>query len=184
MRNAIVRSSMVVALGIVTAGLASAQGTAVTLTDSSQSTTLTANVSEQARITVPASVTFNVTNTAAITNAAAAVTVTNITLASATKQLQISVVAGNLSFTPSVVGGTTWTSSDVSWDAVAFSNAGVGTAGALAGVATYNIVQTCAVAVTDGSTANLPFHLAAKPTVNYAGSHTLTMTWKFASIGA
>jgi hypothetical protein len=183
MREAFVRSSMVVALSIIAAGPASAQAT-IALPDSSQSTTLTANVSEQARITVPASVMFNVTNTAAITNAAAAVTVTNITLASATKQLQISVVAGNLSFTPSVAGGTTWTSSDVSWDAVAFSNAGVGTAGALAGVATYNIVQTCAVAVTDCSTANLPFHLAAKPTVNYAGSHTLTMTWKFASIGA
>jgi hypothetical protein len=38
--------------------------------------------------------------------------------------------------------------------------------------------------VTDCSTVSLPFHLAAKPTVNYAGSHTLTMTWKFASIGA
>jgi hypothetical protein len=75
-------------------------------------------------------------------------------------------------------------SADVSWDAVAFSNAGVGTAGALAGVATYNVVQTCAVAVTECSTLNLPFHLAAKPTVNYAGNHTLTMTWKFASIGA
>jgi len=183
MRNAFVRSSMVVALSIITAGLASAQAL-VNLPDSSQSTLLTANVSEQARITVPAALIFNVTNTAAITNGAAAVTVTNITLATATKQLQISVEAGNLSFTPSVVGGTTWASSDVSWDAVAFSNAGVGTAGALAGVATYNIVQTCAVAVTDCSTLSLPFHLAAKPSVNYAGSHTLTMTWKFASIGA
>jgi hypothetical protein len=182
-KNAFVRTSMIVALTAITASLASAQ-TSVVLADTSQSTTLTANVSEQARVTVPATLMFNVTNTSAITNAAAAVTVTNIALATATKQLQISVVAGNLSFTPSVAGGTTWASSDVSWDAVAFSNAGVGTAGALAGVATYNIVQTCAVAVTDCSTANLPFHLAAKPTVNYAGSHTLTMTWKFASIGA
>jgi hypothetical protein len=174
---------MIVALTAITATLASAQ-TAVALPDTSQTTTLTANVSEQARITVPEFVTFNVTNTSAITNASAAVTVTNIVLATATKQLQISLVANALAFTPSVAGGTSWASSDVSWDAVAFSNAGVGTAGALAGVATYNIVQTCAVDVTACSTANLPFHLAAKPTVNYAGSHTLTMTWKFASIGA
>ena len=81
--------------------------------------------------------TFNVTNTSVITMPRAAVTVTNIALATATKQLQISLVANALAFTPSVAGGTSWASSDVSWDAVAFSNAGVGTAGALAGVATY-----------------------------------------------
>ena len=49
---------MIVALTIVTAGLASAQGTGVTLTtpDSSQTTLITATVSEQAQVTVPANV--------------------------------------------------------------------------------------------------------------------------------
>jgi hypothetical protein len=180
-KKVFVRSSMIVALTAITATLASAQ-TTVGLPDTSQSTTLSADVSEQARITVPGTLHFAVTNTSAITNASAAVTVTNIALASAAKQLQISVKADSLTFTPSVVGGTTWASSDVSWDAVVFSNAGVGTAGALAGVATYGIVQTCAVNVTECSTVALPFHLAAKPAVNYSGSHTLSMTWKFASL--
>jgi hypothetical protein len=182
-KNAFVRTSMIVALTVMSAALASAQ-TTVELPNNSQQTLLTATVSEQARIIVPESIQFNVTNTSAITDASASVTVTNIALATASKQLQISLAAAALSFTPSVVGGTTWASSNVSWDAVAFSNAGVGTAGALAGVGTYNVVQTCAVNVTACSTTDLPFHLAAKPTVNYAGSHTLLMTWKFASIGA
>ena len=43
--------------------------TTVTLTDTSQTTVLTANVSEQARVSFPSGVTFNVTNIAAITAA-------------------------------------------------------------------------------------------------------------------
>ena len=53
------------------ASLGSAQ-TSVTLTDTSQTTTLTANVSEQARVTVPAGVTFTVGDVAASTAAGAA----------------------------------------------------------------------------------------------------------------
>jgi len=184
MKKSIVRTAVVVAIAALSAGVASAQ-TTVVLPDSSQTTTLTANVSEQARVSVPATVTFNVTNTSALTVAAdASVTVTNIALATATKQLQISVAANALAFTPSVTGGVTWASSDVSWAAVAFSNAGVGTAGVLAGVGTYEIVETCAVDVAACSTTGLVFSLAAKPTVKNSGNHTLVMTWKFASIGA
>lgn len=182
MKNVIVRTSMIVGFAALTAAAASAQ-TTVALPNQTQTTTMTANVSEQARVTVPAGITFNVVNTSAITNATAAVTVENIALATATKQLQISIAANALAFTPSVASGVTWDSSDVSWTAVAFSNAGVGTAGALAGVGTYNIVQTCAVDVAACSTLALPFSLAAKPTVKNSGNHTLVITWKFASIG-
>lgn len=183
MKNAFVRTSMIVALTAMSAAVASAQET-VTLPDNSQTTTLTANVSEQARVTVPEFIQFDVVNTSAATpaNAATPVTVTNIALASATKQLKISLSANAANFTPSVGGGTTWASSDVSWTDVAFSNGGDGTAGSLAGVNSYQVVQTCAADVTSCSTTDLPFTLAAKPAVNYAGNHTLVMTWKFESI--
>ena len=181
MKKLFVRTSMILALTAFTVALASAQ-TTVTLPNQTQTTNLSADVSEQARITVPGTVSFAVTNTSAITDASAAVTVENIALATATKQLQISVAANALAFTPSVASGVTWASSDVTYDAVAFSNAGVGTAGALAGVGTYGIVQTCAVDVAACS-GSLPLHLAAKPAVKNAGSHTLSITWKFASIG-
>ena len=184
MKNAFVRTSMIVALTAISATVASAQ-TTVELPNSTQTTTLYANVSEQARVTMPTSVTFNVINTSAATAASVAspVTITNIALANAAKQLQVSLAAtSSTSFTPSVVGGTTWASSDVSWTDVAFSNSGDGTSGALAGVGAYQKVQTCAANVTECSTADLPFTLAAKPAVNYAGNHTLVMTWKFESI--
>lgn len=182
MKNVIVRTSMVLAATVITAGYASAQ-TTVALPDQTQTTTMTANVSEQARVTVPAGVTFNVVNTSAITNAgAASVTVDNIALATATKQLQISVAANALAFT-NAGAGATWASSDVTWGVATFSNAGVGSAGALAGVGTYATVATCAVDVAACSTTNLAFSLAAKPTVKNAGNHTLVITWKFASIG-
>ena len=80
--------------------------------------------------------------------------------------------------------GATWVSSDVTWGVATFSNAGVGSAGVLAGVATDQLVATCAVNVASCSTTNLAFSLAAKPAVVNAGNHTLVITWKFASIGA
>jgi hypothetical protein len=183
MKNVIVRTSMIAGFVAMTAAAASAQ-TTVALPNQTQTTTMNANVSEQARVTVPASVTFNVTNTSAATGATASITVENIALASATKQLQISVAANATGFTPSVPGSATWASSDVSWVAHPFSNAGVGTAGALAGIGTYNVVQTCAVDVSECSTTTLPFSLAAKPGVKNSGNHSLIVTWKFASIGS
>lgn len=183
MKHVIVRTSLAVGFAVMTATLASAQ-TTVALTDESQSTTLTAEVSEQARITVPAGVAFNVGNTSVITNAAvASVTVDNIALATATKQLEISVAANALAFTASGAGAT-WASSDVTWGVATFSNAGVGSAGALAGIGAYGVVATCAADVAECSTTNLVFSLAAKPAVKNAGAHTLAITWKFASIGA
>ena len=183
MRKAIVRSSMIVALTVMTAGLASAQTTA-TLPDSTGSTTLTANVSEQAQFTVPAGVTFNVTSVAASTVASgASVTVDNIVLATATKQLKISLQASAASFTPSVALAESWAAGDVSWAAATFSNSGVGATGTLSDTVS-NEIATCGADAASCSTTNLVFTLAANAAVKRSGNHTLAMTWKFESIGA
>jgi hypothetical protein len=172
-----------VALTVLTTGLAAAQ-TPVTLPASSQATTLSADVSEQAQLTVPAGVTFNVANIGAATVASvASVTVDGIVLATATKQLKISLQANAASFTPSVVSADTWSASDVSWNAATFSNGGVGATGTLSESA-YNQIATCAADVVSCSTTNLEFTLAENAAVKRSGAHTLTMTWKFESIGS
>jgi len=156
---------------------------AVTLQDTSQTTTLTANVSEQARVTVPAGVAFTVNNVAASTAAgAASVTIDSIVLATATKQLQVSLQANAASFTPPVVGATTWAAGDVSWNAAAWTNA-AGAAGTLSNSA-YTTVATCTADAAACSTTALVFTLGAKSTVKRAGAHALVVTWKFESIGS
>jgi hypothetical protein len=150
----------------------------VTLPDTSQTTTLTATVSEQARVAVPASVSFSVADVNASTAAsAAAVTIDRIVLASASKQLKLSIQAGGASFTPPVGGATTWAAGDVSWNAATWTNA-TGSSGTLSSSA-YSTVATCTADVTTCSTAGLVFTLGAKPTVQRSGSHTLSVTWKF-----
>ena len=183
MKQASVRTSLVAALVVITAGAASAQ-TTVALPDSSQSTTLTANVSEQAQVAVPTGVTFNVTNVAAATIASAAsVTVDNIVLSTATKQLKISLQASAASFTPSVALATTWSAGHVTWNAATFSNSGAGATGTLSDLE-YNPIATCGADAASCSTSDLVFTLAPKGTVKRSGNHTLEMTWKFESIGS
>ena len=99
MWRACVRPALASAFVVGIVASASAQ-TVVTLPNQSQQTVLTANVSEQARVTVPAGVTFNVTSVAASTPAAgASIAIDNIVLATATKQLQVSLQANAASFT-------------------------------------------------------------------------------------
>ena len=168
------------ALVSLVAGAAWAQSTVV-LPDTSQQTTLTANVSEQATVTVPAGVTFNVTDVTSATPAAAAsVDITNIVLAAATKELKVSLKADAANFTPPVALATTWAASDVSWNAPAWTNA-TGNASALSSGA-FNEVATSDAGVASASTAALVFTLAANGAVQRSGSHTLSVTWKFESI--
>ena len=149
---------MIVALTVVTAGLASAQ-VAVTLPDNSQSTMLTANVSEQAQVTVPTGVTFNVTNVQAATVAfATSVAIDHIVLATAAKTLKISVLANVAAFTPSVAGSATWAATNVSWNASTLAPAGAGTAGILALTAVP--VGSCAADASVCNISNLVFTLA------------------------
>ena len=168
------------ALLALSAGAASAQ-TTVTLPDSSQSTTMTANVSEQCRITVPSTVTFNVTNIGAATSATASVTIDRIVLATATKQLKLSIQAGAANFTPSVSGATTWAASDLSWTAGTWTSA-TGSVGTLSSSA-FNTIATGDADTASMSNAGVAFSLAAKTTVQRSGNHTLAVTWKVESIG-
>jgi hypothetical protein len=162
------------------AGAAVAQ-TTVTLPDTSQTTTLTANVSEQARVTVPANVTFNVVDINRDTRASdASVTIDSIVLASDTKKLRILVRAAAASFTPPVAGATTWASSDVTWGVSNWTN-GTGAAGTLVDV-DYIEVATCNADVASCGTNNLAFTLRSKGSVRRSGNHTLNMSWKFESI--
>jgi len=177
-----VRAAFPVALIAFAATTAQAQ-TTVTLPDTSQTTLLTATVSEQARIVVPASMAFSVANVASSTAASAAtVTVDRIVLSSATKQLKISVQAAAASFTPPSVGATTWAASDVTWNAASWTRA-TGASGALSAVS-FTQIATCDAGVADCSTTDLIFTLGAKPTVTRSGAHTLVVTWKVESIGS
>jgi hypothetical protein len=164
----------------LTAGL-SAQ-TTVTLPNTSQTTTLTATVSEQARVQVPASVGFTVNDIGIATAASAAnITVSQIVTATATKQLKISIQANAAAFTPPVVSAITWSASDVTWNAATWTSA-TGATGTLSS-SSYNEVATCDADATDCSTADLVFTLGSKTTVQRSGNHTLNITWKFESIG-
>jgi hypothetical protein len=170
----------VAALLLIPSTAAMAQ-TPMVLPDSSRTTTLTAAVSEQAQVSVPAGVTFNVTNVLTATSASVAeVQTSSMVLATATKQLRISIQANAAAFAPPVQGATTWSASDVTWNAASWTN-GTGGSGTLSASA-YNEVATCAQDASSCSTSALTFTLAAKSTVKRSGNHTLSVTWKFESI--
>ncbi|MDO8682552.1 MAG: hypothetical protein Q7N50_03625 [Armatimonadota bacterium] len=172
-------------VGLLLMGLMghAASAAVVTLSDSSQTTTLTANVSEQCSIVVPSTVTFNVTDISGSTAASgASVTISNIVLATATKQLKLSIQASAAAFTPSVTAATTWAVGDVTWNAATWTT-GTGASGTLSSAA-YTEVATATADSASCSTTGLVFTLAAKTTVKRSGNHTLATTWKVESIGA
>ena len=180
MRKYLRTAAVLAASAVFTPAVARAQ-TTVALPNSTQTTTLTANVSDQARVTVPAGVTFAVTNVSANPAASdASVTIDAIVLAAATNQLKISLQANAASFTPPVAGATTWAAGDVTWNAATWTNA-TGASGTLSNAA-YNTVSTCTADTSTCSTTGLVFTLGAKPTVRRSGSHTIVVTWKFESI--
>ena len=94
----------------------------------------------------------------------------------------MSVQANAASFTPPVGGATTWSASDVTWNAATWTNA-TGASGTMSNAA-YGAVATCTAGVSTCSTTGLVFTLGAKASVQQAGDHTLTVTWKFESIGS
>ena len=88
--------AVVLFLLLLTGRPAAAQ-TNVTVTDTTQTTTFTAAVAEQARITVPAGIAFSVNNVSSSTsNGDVAVAVQNIVLTTATKQLTIIASHGSI----------------------------------------------------------------------------------------
>ena len=179
MRHKILSLFVSLALTTMMVGLATAQ-TTVTLPDTSQSTSLTATVSEQARVTVPTGVTFTVADTSGSTAASAAtVTIDNIVLATALKQLKVSLQADAAAFTPPVALAATYAASDVSWNAATWTNA-TGASGTLS--TTFTAVATCAADAASCSTTGLIFTIGPKTTVKRSGNHTLNVTWKIESI--
>ena len=182
MRNGIVRTFLVT--GFIAAGAAGAAAqTTVSLPDTSQTTTLTATLNEQARIQVPAGVSFTVNDVSSATaSSAASLTISNIALASATKQLKVSLQANAAAFTAPVSGATTWSASDVTWNAATWTNA-TGAAGTLSN-SSYNTIATCDADAAGCSTSALTFTLGAKSGVRRSGNHTLVVTWKLESIGS
>lgn len=159
----------------------SAMAATVTLPDGTQTTTFTATVSEQITVTVPAAVAFTVNDVTSSTAAAAAtVTVTSMALTNG-NHLRISISPDAASFT-APDGGTTWASTDVSWNLSTGTNY-TGATGTMAAVAgTDTVVGNCTLNVNECSTADLVFTLAAKTTIDQAGEHTLGATWKFESV--
>lgn len=150
----------------------------VTLPDESQTTTFTATVAEQADITVPATVTFTVNNVSASTPGSGDVSVTSIVLFDG-NALKISLKADADDFTAATGGTVTWAASDISWVAGIWTNNGIGVPGTLS--TAYAEVATSADNAPSTSS-TIAFILAAKPTVNRAGNHTLTATWKFEAL--
>jgi hypothetical protein len=176
------KQRIIVALaGLALLYAAAAPAAVVTLPDNSQTTTLTAEVSEQAAVTVPVGVSFNVVDIASSTAAgAASVDVDNIVLASATKQLKVSLQANAASFSPPVALATTWSAGDVTWNAASWTNA-TGASGTLS-ESSFNEIATCAADSAACNTSGLVFTLGSKDTVKRSGDHTLVVTWKFESI--
>jgi hypothetical protein len=162
------------ALSMLSAVSAGAQ--TVPLGDSSLTTTLTAVVSEQATVTVPGTITFNVTNVTASTTATASVSVSNIVLSSAAKQIHVSLKADTASFNPPAPGDATWAAGDVSWNAATWTNAS-GTSGTLDDVG-FNDVSACTADTASCSTNDLTFTLAPNLAVKRAGSHSIVVRWK------
>lgn len=154
----------------------------VTLTDETGATTFTANVAEQADVTVPAAVAFTVDSISAGTpSSAQTVSATAIVLDDGHK-LRISIAPDATDFTPPLNGTITWASSAISW---------VGTwTGGTANDSTMSATAATYVKLVDMTTANaatvssadLVFTLAAKAGVDRAGAHTLAATWKFESV--
>ena len=173
------RLASVLTLGIALLWLGSTAVVAVVvpLPDTSQTTTLTAMVVPQADVSVPSGVLFNVISIANSTDSTnQSVSATSL-LMDAEEVLKIWLQANAANFTKPIGGAVTWAASNVSWNAPAWAG-GTGSIGTLSNTS-YNVVATSTLNASALSTTALKFTLAAKPTVDRAGDHTLVCTWKF-----
>ncbi len=153
----------------------------ITLPNEAQTTTFTATVSEQVNVSVPASVSFTVNSVSAQTNSIAQnVSATTIVLTDG-KKLRVEIAPNDTAFTPPSGGTTTWASSDVSWSGT-WTNGTANNSAMSASANTYvKLVDMTSANAASLSSTDLVFTLAAKTTVDRAGSHTLAATWKFSS---
>jgi hypothetical protein len=150
-----------------------------TLPSTLNTTTLTATVSEQATISVPASLTFTVTNVNVTTSVSSGtISCTNIVLNN-TKTLKMSLQANAAAFTAPTGGSVTWSASDVTWNTGSWGAGPTGSSGTLSSAAYGAVVQTAANAASLSGSFTLT--LASK-VVDRAGNHTLALTWKVESL--
>ena len=181
MRRALERDLAAAILCTMLAAAAEAQSTVAIVDGPQPTTTLTAVVSDQARVQLPSGISFNATSVERpIESDAVSVLLDRIVLPTPTAQVRLSVQAAATSFTPPIAGVTTWDAADVSWTAGQWSNA-EGGAGTLSPT-TYSTIATSHADVSSSSTDGLFFTLAAKPTVTRAGNHTLAIVWKIEAI--
>lgn len=153
--------------------------------DISQTTTLDANVSEQANVTVPAIVNFAVNDITVSTGSGSqSVTAADIVLATTTKYLVISVEANAANFTKPTGATITYVAGDVTWNASTWTGGATGAALGTLSSSAYHVVDTCDANVATCSTSNLVFTLASKPTITVAGTYSMGITWKFESMGS
>jgi len=158
----------------------SAMAQATDLPDATNGLTVTATVREQAIISVPATIGFDVTDVgAATTVSSGAISLTQIVLNDG-KKIRLSLKASAASFTAAAGGSVTWAASDISWNTGAWTN-GMGAANALDNAA-YVEVMTSSSDNPASVTGSFTFTLAAKATVDRAGAHTLAATWKVESL--
>jgi hypothetical protein len=144
---------------------------------------MTAAVAEQADISIPAAVTIDVSDVNGVSaKPNQVVTVSQIVLASATKQLRLSIQANAATFSAPAGAPTTWAASDVSWSTTQNRTNATATDGTLSNTA-YNIVATCNADVSSCSTNRLKFTLAANANIRRSGTYTIGITWKIESIG-
>jgi hypothetical protein len=181
------RIKRVLSLSIVALAMATAAGATDTVAlpgNSTQTTELTATVSEQATVTVPTAISFAVVNIGAQTlGSAAAVSVTGILLNTG-KNLEISVKAGGDFVTTGSGTGTAFSAGDVIWTGGTGTHwTGIADSTGLS-TSTFKAVATCDGTQTSCSTSDAGFKLKANSAVTLLGAQALTMTWHFASIDA
>lgn len=170
-----------IAVCVVLAIAGTAYAVVVTLPDETQTTTFTANVTEQANVTVPANVSWTVNNvSASAASAAQSVSATTVVLENG-KKLRIEIAPDAADFTAPTDGLVTWASEDISW--VGTWTNGTANNSTMSDTAdTYvKLVDMTLANAASVSSADLVFTLAAKNTVDRAGAHTLAATWKFSS---
>ena len=138
------------------------------------------NVKEQAKIEVPALVTFDVTDVALDTDQSGVskVRATNIVLAPNHK-LKVQIAAQTARFSDAT-GAPSYAASKVTWTHGAVTG-GTGAAGALAGAGEFQDLLLCNAGGPCES-ASLKFKLLADPTQSVAGTHTLVGTYKVSSV--
>lgn len=175
-RLLVVLCTLIVAAGAVSADV-------VTLDNETQTTEFTANVSEQANVSVPVGVTFNVTNVSADTaSAAQTVSATTVVLADG-KKLRIEIAPDDTDFAAPTGGTVTWASSDISWVGTWTNGTANNAAMSALAYAYVKLVDMTTANSGSLSSADLVFTLADNNTVDRSGNHTLATTWKFSSFG-